>query len=1031
MQWIGSGPIVSGLCVAALGLLSKSIWAVEPAEDFLNQLRQRGYHDLAIEYLERATTSHVVPQSFKDRIDYEKGVTLLESATRRPANRRKLLQLAQLRFEEFARDHPNHQLSIQAESKRGVIVVQQARDLLRLADGAPNNTALLHEARSTFVEAEKLCQQNLTNLKHQLERLPKLLDPEKEKDKIEYRDQLRADYVQSQLVLANILYEKAGTWRDTPPQYKKALTAAAESYAQVASKYRRRLAGLYAVLYRGRCYQDIEDPEEALAIYQYLLDQSDDTPAIRTLKTKTFVQALECWRRDLKSPEFSQGVQQVASWIDQMRPSEANGSDWLFLRLSLARAYKQMVDTKLEPNRKQRLLTDATGLTRDVLKYPGPHHRTAQEFLVTLGRTNSAQELETLKDTKTFVEALAAGQEAQQEYESAKTVMKIVGSRLKTIHNVARRKEMERQVSQAETDMVDRLTAAITYFQRALTLANTETTLENLNTVRASLAYLHYLDGNDFNAAVLGEFIARHYPANARSKQCAQVALASYLRLYSMPDLSNSQQLLSHATAMANYISRVWKGDSAASDALVTLVDLLLHQERPLEAVEMLRKIPEESAQRLSAELKTGQALWRHHLLSRQESQGTAGYTKDLPETKTISGQLLANAVESMRAARLDAQLLHGALSLCQIYVDTGQFSKSVNLLEDARIGPLAMLEQKHPLTNHEGFATETYKTALRSYIGSLSTAGNPQQSLRRAMSLIKNLTQLSGDNEAQKQTAIYVGLARDIERQISKADDATREILARGFESFLKGAQKSSEDFNTLSWVASTFLSLGNGFDQGDGPRSSDTNRYYQSAAKALEKLMKLVENGKIQADVSAIGPLQLRQAVIWRQLGSFDKALDVMEKILVEYPATLNVQIEAASTLQEWGAEDNSKRLLAIRGDRRHSRTGKNIIWGWAHLARLTAGKEEFRDTFHRARYNLALSRFQYALQTTEVDRATELRRAKRDIEVVFRLYPRMGNPQQQQRYDELLKKVQSSLREKATGLDGLRSASASLKG
>ena len=66
----------------------------------------------------------------------------------------------------------------------------------------------------------------------------------------------------------------------------------------------------------------------------------------------------------------------------------------------------------------------------------------------------------------------------------------------------------------------------------ALSFADADTPMEDLNLVRRLLAYLYYVEGEYYDAAVMGEFTGRRFPGSAGSRQGAQIALAAYLKLY-------------------------------------------------------------------------------------------------------------------------------------------------------------------------------------------------------------------------------------------------------------------------------------------------------------------------------------------------------------------------------------------------------------------------------------------------------------------------------------------------------------------
>ena len=60
-----------------LGSCCKPIVAEEPALEFLDGLRARGYHDTALEYLKSLETSRLLPAGMRDVLGYETALTLV------------------------------------------------------------------------------------------------------------------------------------------------------------------------------------------------------------------------------------------------------------------------------------------------------------------------------------------------------------------------------------------------------------------------------------------------------------------------------------------------------------------------------------------------------------------------------------------------------------------------------------------------------------------------------------------------------------------------------------------------------------------------------------------------------------------------------------------------------------------------------------------------------------------------------------------------------------------------------------------
>jgi tetratricopeptide (TPR) repeat protein len=179
----------------------------------------------------------------------------------------------------------------------------------------------------------------------QLERIPKVLDlkDKRQAAMAERRNQLRADYLQTQLTAAAIREEMADTVPEGSEEFKKLLTEAAAQYDEIYKKYRTRLAGLYARLYQGRANQRIGKLQDALGYYGELLDQPDEPQEFRTLKTKTLRLAMSGWL-DPSEKKYVEAIKRGSEWVKKSGPVDDRDPEWLAIRLSLAKAYKMQAD---------------------------------------------------------------------------------------------------------------------------------------------------------------------------------------------------------------------------------------------------------------------------------------------------------------------------------------------------------------------------------------------------------------------------------------------------------------------------------------------------------------------------------------------------------------------------------------------------------------------------------------------------------------------------------------------------------------
>src|SRR5579864_7824397 len=80
---------------------------------FVQGLRERGYYDLAIDYLEQLRAAPDTPADLRVVLDYEMGRSLLEQASHAAdlELKRQQLDLARTKLEAFTKANPNHPLA--------------------------------------------------------------------------------------------------------------------------------------------------------------------------------------------------------------------------------------------------------------------------------------------------------------------------------------------------------------------------------------------------------------------------------------------------------------------------------------------------------------------------------------------------------------------------------------------------------------------------------------------------------------------------------------------------------------------------------------------------------------------------------------------------------------------------------------------------------------------------------------------------------------------------------------------------------
>ncbi len=1019
--------------------------AEEPAQAFLEGLRERGYYDIALDYLDSAANDPTLPASFKQVILFEKGTTLVLGAKyqRDSALREQQLDEAQKVLQEFLKQQSSSLFAVAARSQLGNVMVERARSRVERAKraAASEKQALNKQARDLYDQAGKVFASLVEELRARLKTYPAALDEKKDAKRIEERDRYRQDFLQSQLLAAAVKEETSETLAKDSKEWTQTLTAAADAYKKIYEDYRTRIAGLYARMYQGRCEQKLGKHKEATALFNELLANPDSPDAFRALKLKVMAMAVDSWMAQQLYPEI---LDRPAKMIEAARPSEERSDELLSMRLAVARAAKAYADQLKAKNPRdaqiRKLVGDGRKYVTYLTRFSNDYQDAARRLLADLGTGDG--EPGARPEPKTFADAKNAAKDAIDAMQTASLLVKSLPARIAATRP-PEKANVQKQLDEAEEQVGKSQSDALRFCRLALSLADQETDLTDLNVVRYFLCYLLYSEKHYYEAIAIGDFLARHYPDSQGARQCAKIVLASFVNLYAENTDVDKEFEEQHIIATADYIVQKWPDQPEADEALNTLIPFMIRAKKLDEAQAYLAKIPTDSPQRPIAELKTGQALWASYLESSKQIRdwesgsepppqevNLAQRKEELESLKSKARQTLVDGVERMRKdGEMSKVLATAMLSLAQIYVDTSEAGKAIELMEDAKVGLLTLVKNNDAAVSDPGVTEETYKTALRAYISSLAGKTNAAQAIEKARGTMDALKSHLGTTAAGQQTLvrIYVGLARDLQRQMEIADPAAKKSLGIGFETFLKEVAADATDLNVLYWVGDTYRGMGESFGTNVRNLAPEARSYFTKAAETYQKIL---DKGK--SDPSFLTPamatsIRIQMAKAKKGMGDYVAAREILETILKATPTMLPAQVEAAKLYQDWGGtgkgqEENYVRaIVGARPDK--AKGNRNVIWGWGEIATRTANNAQFKDQFYDARYNLALCRYQYAqAQTTDAERKKQFAAAKRDIALTVGLYPELGGEEKRNQFDGLLRNIQKALGEPAEGLKAL---------
>jgi hypothetical protein len=1021
----------------------------EPAEAFLDALRDNGYHDAALLYLDRIDGSPLIPPSLQAELSYQRGVTLVQAATlvRDSRSREQMLNEAKLSLEQFLAEQPDSPRRLFARRQFILLLHQWAKMKMDAAERT-GDADLRREAASLYDDAFTASVEAVEELKTVLSGMNRDYDPLSQRDEIEYRDSLRGEYLLTLLRAAESLEKRADTEADGSPARQELLERAIKRYAEMYSKYSDKLAGLQARLYQARCLTKLGKRDDALKlINDDLLSITSDHPVSRQLKTQALLLAIECWMDESKR-DYANIISQGTAWLETIRPAERDEEDWVRLRLLLARAHTRYADQTAQKDPRDDIVRtsrdEARKLARMVARRPGPYQEEGRMLLAEIPGGVAAAKVGERQEAQNFEEARQRATEAIAEMQSAEYFLEKVPERLEDETNDAVRKELQNKLETAADTVTRKRQEARENLQLAMQFADANTLVEDLNLVRRLLAYLYYMDGEYYDSAVLGEFTARRFPGSSGARQSAKIALAAYLKLYETNPSESKDFEINHVVSLADYIVETWSGTVEAAEAINTLIPFLIRQGKLDAARQYVENIAPETMERGSAELRIGEALWNDYLRGMQELREweasvrendenvvplkakIAARRPELEAKRNTALEILEAGVARMRKAGVvNATVPRAVNSLAQIYVDTDQAPKAVALLDDPDIGVLPLIERKEPVMDAEGLREASYRVALSALVSALPKVKSTEQRsalIDRSQQMIQLLRKEVGESQESQQrlVEIFLGLARGLELQLQLLDKpADRRVLSEGFRAFLDEVRGEADDVRVLRWVADSYASLGNGLTA-DAQSAEAARTCFQNAVATYDQILR--DAGKYDLGPDQLRTIEFRKALALRDAGDFTPAIDILKRILRDNNGSLEYQKEAARTYQLWAAEptEGIRYLVAVRGTKPDPETNLPTVWGWSRIAKNVQRDRRYRDDFYEARYNWALCNYKLALRLRKKrDQETYYKKAKDVLVITYRLYPTLGGEKWYEKYNTLLKRIERSMGDPVVGL------------
>lgn len=991
------------LAIIAGCFLPASLPAEEPAQAFLDALRENGYYDVAIDYLTDLEKSNLISEEFRSVIPFEKAETLIGSTTNMRGDLTKIearLDQAQKLLTDYASKNQSLEVSARTLRYQGNLLYRRATNIYLNQAASERLTAT--EKGELQAKARTMLQQSMTSYQKAKEQIKRLIDPSSpDSIKIDPEDpstgkkrsQFQTTYTKVRVALPMVTEKLADTYPDGDPQRRKLLQDAAAEYKDVYDDYHRFIAGLNACVYSARCNQKLGNHQAAIDLLGEIFDLGNNS-ALKSLKLEAYLLATESWGK-LDPYPHNEVIKRLEQPVSVLNRVEVRNPSWLRVQLELAVAkHAKAVEIKADggprANGESKAMDrDAAKVLRNVARIPSKYRDQAKKLLSEWDVAIVDLPDPDKKPPESFVDARQKAKDIIDELEVVfADATRMRRQVTKTAEGPAKT-DAEKELSELNQQISTQTRSALNLLELALELVDDATIRADINNVRYLQSFCYFAAEQYFESALIGEFLLSKYPTVEGTRQAAGLMIRSYSTLMDKAEESDKAFERERLSKACVAVLKRWPGSGEAGLAASTMTRIALNEKNFEEAEQYFLKIPSDASYRPALGSRLGQRMWFDY-----RAKVKSGASADDAKLKTQlanAKKYMSDGVKNASIDQLDYETALGALLLVDAHLESGETDEAIRRLESDTIAPLDLVKQKHPAVSRTSMAgvysRETYKTAIKAYLAAMKGGSDEQKWINKASGVIAAMrrdVESSNDPAARSRvTTIYRLIAQELRTKFDRMTDPNeKKKFSQSLSSFLGSIEKESTDAKTILWAGSTLLGVADSLaKQG---LDSTAQPLFQQAVSALNRAETIGFNGDPQEGDMAI-ELKRQRALAQRGSGDYEKAVDQFAEILKAKPNALNIQIDASETIQMWAKATKRQRGFAeaIKGlkpfkDPKTKRS-KNLIWGWEKIALATRTNAKFRDTYYLAMYHVIECQMEYGILAKK---KSQLESAKRLI-------------------------------------------------
>ncbi len=989
--------------LAILATQPSTGWCEEPFEQFLSELKNRGYYDTALTYLDMLEADRSSADALKGSIDLERGLLRYQAAAKlSPSNsdRNARLDAAEADLRSFMKSNPSHPRRGEARLKLGELLLTRADEAKRLAGDTEED---ISDAIEFYNSAHQLFEESIKELAAIVDTMRGARIDPNDKAKVAYRQKVIADIRQAQLLSAKAVEERGKSHAASSPQRKSDLQKALTMYSDLYKK-ERDLVGIrnYALYYRSMVQAELGENSAAIDGLQRVADLTgvDVLRPLQTIAVKSLIELLS------EEKKYEIALNRGLNWIGQLRPNERETIDTVDLKLTVDELRYKWATLLKESDRGDRaagkMIRDARADVRQLIRIAGPHEDRARALLADLGVGSADEEVSLeLPEVKDFAEALAIGTQRYEQANTESIALETINSTLTaTDTSKAEISQLETQAAAIEEKIETLQTQGITLLEHALVLFDrSEGDLAELFDARFKLALLYLKQQQPWKAIAIGEMLARKNPSSDEGLNAAAICLAGFSDLLTTAGPAQQAEYAEMLEPLSVYLSETWPESQEAAAAAAATVQLALVAKDWAKAESLLDKLPKDAPAAATTRRDVGIAYYGLYLSEKNSDEAAANANAQRATTQLeLYVESLAN--DSAIDKPLESKTVDALNSLSKLYLDAGKVGQAQKLLQGGKNPTLSALEQSTavaPRTKMESYRLAIQIAAARIGKGEL-TAEEAAKQIEVYIAAM-NEAAAKAENGPAILNSVFVGMATDLNEQLVASKNTSDKKQLFGLLTLVANQAAKSDAFNVRYWAADTLIT--NATELAGTADAKDTaTEAFTTASSIAESILATESSSPGFIDPPAlITRVQMLSAKAKRGQGEYLAAIKILSSLLKEKAGLLDVQIEAAETLEAWGSAKPEYYKTAYAGYPSLS------IWGWGKIAKNTLGNEKLSDQFFEARYRLALNMYRHGVATGDADQYSN---AERMITQTISLYPDLGGPNDKKRFAALLKQI-----------------------